>query len=127
MNNVDINKIVDDAMEKKDRQVHIFIMSDTVSVNVTPLSDSDPKWIIRETKKPGRHFPVREFECSECHVWVKDPMPYCGFCGEKLRMPIEDDRKEEATDDAKVQAAYNAALEGDVDAVTGYLGEVLAE
>jgi hypothetical protein len=101
MNNLDINKIVDDAMEKKDRQVHIFIVSDTVSVNVTPLADSDPRWIIHETMKAGRRFPVREFECSECHVWVKDPMPYCGFCGEKLRMPIEEDRKEEATDKCK--------------------------
>jgi hypothetical protein len=27
----------------------------------------------------------------------------------------------------KVEAAYKAALEGDMDAVTGYLGEVLAE
>lgn len=125
MNNVDINKIVDDAMEKKDRQVHIFIVGDTVSVNVTPLADSDPRWIIHETMKPGRRFPVREFECSECHVWLKDPMPYCGFCGEKLRMPIEEDRKEEVTDDTKVQAAYDAAVAGDVDAVTGYLGEVL--
>lgn len=93
MNNIDINKIVDDAMEKKDRQVHIFIVSDTVSVNVTPLADSDPRWIICEVKRPGSRFPKREFECSECHVRSDCLMSYCGHCGEKLRMPIEEDLK----------------------------------
>jgi hypothetical protein len=101
MNNIDINKIVDDAMLEKDREVCIFVSEIGTTVKVKPLSDSDPRWIIHDTMKPGRHFPVREFECSECHVWVKDPMPYCGFCGEKLRMPIEEDRKEEATDKCK--------------------------
>ena len=95
MNNIDINKIVDDAMEKKDRQVHIFIVSDTVSVNVTPLADSDPRWILR--KKPGMY--LRTYECSECHAEVEHTSPYCPSCGEKLRFPCEEDYPKEATDE----------------------------
>ena len=101
MNVMDINKVIDDAMLGKDREVCIFISDIGTTVKVKPLSDSDPRWIIRETKKPGRHFPVREFECSECHTWVKEPMPYCGFCGEKLRLPTEEEHKEKATEECR--------------------------
>lgn len=101
MNNLDINKIIDDAMEKKDRSVNIFINGDNVSVYVEPLGKHDPRWIIRERPGSGKYsIPKREYECSECHVWTDSITPYCGTCGEKLRMPIEADFKEEAKEDA---------------------------
>ncbi len=99
MNNVDINKIVDDAIEKKDRQVCIFISDVGTTVKVQPLSASDPRWIVREVKRPGSRFPKREYECSECHVWSDKIMSYCGYCGEKLRMPIEEDLKDKSAEE----------------------------
>lgn len=102
MNQIDINKIVDKAMEKKDRSVNIFINGENVSVYVEPLEKHDPRWIIRDHIKEGRRFPAREFECSECHTWQEKATPYCPDCGEKLRMPVEEDlKKEEATDDER--------------------------
>jgi uncharacterized paraquat-inducible protein A len=106
MNQIDINKIIDDAMEKKDRMVHIFMMGDTLSVDVQPLEANDPRWIIRDTYRGNSRFPKREFECSECHTWHDKATPYCPDCGEKLRMPVEEDFKkesvkEEATDDER--------------------------
>ena len=94
MNQVNVNKIIDDAMEKKDRSVNIFIHGDNVSVYVEPLEKHDPRWIIPE--RPG---PKCKYECSECHVWTDTLTPYCGSCGEKLRVPVKEDFKEEATDE----------------------------
>lgn len=96
MNNLDINKIIDDAMEKKDRFVSIFIMGGTVSVKVEPLESRDPRWIIDKNKM---HLHGWDFECSECHGRSAEGTSYCPHCGEKLRMPIEADFKKEATDD----------------------------
>ena len=55
---VDIHKIIDDAMEKKDRYVTIFINGDRkASVYIKPLEDDDPRWIRDE--EAGLYF------CSE--------------------------------------------------------------
>ena len=39
---VDIHKIIDDAMEKHDRSVSIFISPDGITINVYP---TEPRWI----------------------------------------------------------------------------------
>lgn len=94
MDKVDINKIIDDAMEKKDRMVHIFMMGATVSVDVQPLEKYDPRWIMRERPGSSKYsIALREFECSECHTWHDKATPYCPDCGEKLRMPVKEDLK----------------------------------
>lgn len=98
MNNLDINKIIDDAMEKKDRFVSVFISPLGTTVKVEPLESRDPRWI------PHREHDIYStnrysFECSECRGWNKSATSYCPHCGEKLRMPIEADFKKEATDD----------------------------
>jgi hypothetical protein len=93
MNNLDINKIIDDAMEKKDRSVNIFIHGDNTSVYVEPLKKHDPRWIDRSSDGTGTTFSVG-YECPECHMFSKFATPYCGICGEKLGAP-----NEEATDE----------------------------
>ena len=101
MNQIDIHTLIDYAMKEKTHTVSIFISGDNTSVRIEPYKDSDPRWIMRDCIKSGRRFPVREFECSECHTWHEKATPYCPDCGEKLRMPIEEDnKKEETTDDS---------------------------
>ena len=77
MNNLDINKIIDDAMEKKDRFVSVFIMGATVSVKVEPLESRDPRWILREIATPEK-YKIRKynFECSECHTLSETSNPF---------------------------------------------------
>lgn len=102
MNNVDVNKIVDDAMEKKDRQVCIFISDVGTTVKVQPLSDSDPRWIMRKkvgSKSTQYAITKTIYECSECHDTFDYPTPYCPSCGEKLRFPCEEDYSKEGTDE----------------------------
>ena len=97
---IDISALVDEAMEKKDRTVHIFIMGDNISVDVRPLEESDPRWIVHEENRT-RHVVRYQFECSECRTYSQDPTPYCPFCGEKLRMPvIEDKRVKDVSEDS---------------------------
>lgn len=79
---VDIHKIIDDAMEKKDRAVHILILPTSTSVNVTPWPNAKPRWIF------DRDYCT--YECSECHNTNAYPAPYCPECGEKLAAAKED-------------------------------------
>ena len=87
----DIHKLIDDAMEKKDREVSIFIMKDSTSVYVRPVGFSDPRWITIGFDK-DRYF-HRSFMCSECKAISEDLTPFCPHCGEKLRMPTMDDKE----------------------------------
>lgn len=96
---VDIHKIINEAIEKKDRTVHIFIMGENISVDVKPLSESDPRWIVHENKRGYSSVRYR-FECSECRASFENPAPYCQMCGEKLRMPIEEDFGDKAVEEA---------------------------
>lgn len=97
---IDISALVNEAIEKKDRTVHILIMGDNISVDVRPLEESDPRWIMHEENRT-RHVIKYQFECSECRTYSQNPTPYCPFCGEKLRMPvIEDKRVEDVSEDS---------------------------
>lgn len=75
-NPVDIHKIIDDAMEKRDRTVSIYIGEAGVSVNVYPADQDKVQWI--ETK----HGMI----CSNCgnreSSW--DCPTYCSRCGELM-------------------------------------------
>lgn len=79
---VNIRKIIDDSMEKKDRAVHILITSTGTSVEVIPYSNETPRWIF------DRDYCT--YECSECHNTNAYPAPYCPECGEKLAAAKED-------------------------------------
>ena len=76
MKNLDINKIIDDAMEKKDRTVTVFITGGNVSVSVSPLEDAPHKWskVLAGISK-----------CPECGYKTNYESAYCPDCGEKLK------------------------------------------
>ena len=74
-NPVDIHKIIDDAMEKRDRTVSIYIGEAGVSVNVYPVDHDKVCWI------RDRNFKLK---CSNCGHVTTNPNTYCGFCGELM-------------------------------------------
>lgn len=75
---IDINKIIDDAIEKKDRSVMIFINGETVSVTVNPI-EGPLKWIPYST--PDCYI---GYKCPNCGVVTNFQTQYCSECGEKL-------------------------------------------
>lgn len=75
MEKVDINKIIDDAMEKKDRTVTVFITGENISVSVSPLDDTPRKWSKALTGIS---------KCPECGYTTNRESVYCPDCGEKL-------------------------------------------
>lgn len=75
MEKIDINKIIDDAMEKKDRTVNVFITGENVSVSVSPLDNTPSKWV----RVMGGIS-----KCPECGHKSNYESPYCPDCGEKL-------------------------------------------
>lgn len=80
---VDIHKIIDDAMEKRDRSVTIFINKDATTVSVYPYEDKPREWIPQQDHL-GR---PDGFKCPECGMWEGNTSPYCPSCGEKLKRP----------------------------------------
>lgn len=86
---IDVHKIIDDAMEKGDRTVSIYIGQSCMTVNVTPYEKEEPaRWIFKTD-----HYPPK-FICSACDGMNDCMTPYCPHCGEQMKMP-----KEEDTDD----------------------------
>lgn len=81
----DIHKIIDDAMEKRDRTVTIFITDSTTSISVSPLESGRPAWIYHEGI-PGIQF--NKYSCPECGNRNTYPTPYCPTCGEALSAPV---------------------------------------
>ena len=75
---IDINKIIDDAIEKKDRSVLIFINGETVSVSVKPI-EGPLKWVKFNTPD-GYH----SYKCPNCGETTNYQTQYCSECGEKL-------------------------------------------
>lgn len=76
-NKIDVHKLIDEAMEKKDRHVSIVIFNNSTTVNVYPM-DAGAKWIPSVDGSPMR------FTCSNCGHITDRPNTYCGFCGELL-------------------------------------------
>ena len=88
-NPVDIHKIIDDAMEKRDRTVSIYIGEAGVSVSVYPVDHDKVQWIRHKgyLTEDGRYrgrdrFPI----CSNCGYESpsRAPATYCGGCGELM-------------------------------------------
>lgn len=79
MNNIDIHKIIDDAIEKKDRSVTIFITGENMSICVNPL-DEPARWI----KTAGATGLISK--CSNCGTRHSIESQYCPDCGEKLKL-----------------------------------------
>ena len=79
-NNIDIHRIIDEAMEKKDRMVTIFISEVGTTVSVQPIGES-PHWTVEpDDENPNRNI----FVCSECSTQSTFPGIYCSACGEKM-------------------------------------------
>ena len=76
MEKVDIYKIIDDAIEKKDRSITIFITGDNMSVYVNPLEEP-ARWLKTES--------LLTSQCSNCGLKSTVETQYCPDCGEKLK------------------------------------------
>lgn len=83
---VDIHKVIDDAMEKRDRSVTIFISKEATTVSVYPYPDEEPRWI--PVTLAYSSYPVA-YKCSNCgrETNARTLPPYCDMCGEKLKQP----------------------------------------
>lgn len=81
-----IKSIIDEAMEKRDRTVLVYIHGDTMSVSVTPIGADEPRWI----PKDGGYV------CSTCGQWDHHPTRYCRLCGEALKI-VSEEKVEEKT------------------------------
>lgn len=81
--NIDIPKLIDEAIEKKDRRVTIFVSNIATTIKVEPIVDDDPRWIVRDTKAPF----INTFICSECGRYSDRTYNYCPECGEKMKVP----------------------------------------
>lgn len=88
----DIQKIIDDAMEKGDRSVHISVVGDGVDISVYPYKEEgrgewsaivDDEWW------------TRGHRCSKCGFEVRFETPYCPHCGNEMRRPEPEGEKDE--------------------------------
>lgn len=82
----DIYKIIDDAMEKRDRFVSILITKSSTHVNVYPNTDDGMKWIV---SKPSRRYERTICKCSKCGGTSESTDLYCRHCGEMRTGIIE--------------------------------------
>lgn len=83
---IDIHKIIDDAMEKRDRTVSIYIGEAGVSVNVYPVDHDKCQWIFCRVPDGNGGF-KGSFTCSNCGYAladIRDKGSYCGGCGELM-------------------------------------------
>lgn len=81
-----IKSIIDEAMEKRDRTVSVYIHDDTMSVSVTPIGADEPRWIPKEGG----------YVCSTCGRWQINASRYCCDCGEALKnMDMFDEESED--------------------------------
>ena len=90
---IDICKVIDEAMEKKDRSVTILISPNGTSISIYPYSEEKPHWI-SVIDSDGK---TKFYRCSECGKSSHIPDRYCRHCGEALI--FDPSIKEEYTDD----------------------------
>lgn len=83
---IDIHKIIDDAMEKKDRTVSIYIGRSGTTINVQPYEVEQARWLYNEKRNNYTY----DFECSACGGETDFPSTYCPRCGEQMKMPEEE-------------------------------------
>lgn len=87
--NVDIHQIIDDAMTHKDRTVSVFISNIGTTINVTPLDENELCWI-PETYENVNGPIVKWLFCPKCGYKEYTYKQYCANCGEKLKLPKEE-------------------------------------
>ena len=73
---IDIPKIIDEAMDKKNRSVTVFVGPQGTTVNVYPYQETKPHWISKDNG----------YICSECGSRAEFPWLHCPTCGEGLRL-----------------------------------------
>lgn len=83
---VDIHKLVDDVMEKKDRYVTIFISESGTGVYVYPYENDKASWKVITEPITGKQL----FLCGNCNRTVEQGYPYCPWCGEELGYSTQD-------------------------------------
>lgn len=94
----DIQKIIDDAMEKGDRSVHISVVGDKVDVSVQPYKEDEwGEWI--EVKSDRDDLPLTftvGYRCSKCGHHHPHMSLYCSICGSRMKAPkpIEEGEKD---------------------------------
>lgn len=94
----DIQKIIDDAMEKGDRSVHISIVGDNVGISVQPYKEEDEwgEWI--EVKSDHDNLPLTftvGYRCSKCGHHHPHMALYCSICGSRMKTPGPEGEKDE--------------------------------
>lgn len=75
---IDIHKIIDDAMEKKDRRVTVFISDIGMTINVNPIEEDGTWWILEDGS-------YTKFRCSNCGQRGTYPTTYCPHCGDQTK------------------------------------------
>lgn len=84
----DVQKIIDDAMEKGDRSVHISIVGDGMSLNVYPYKEDDGMGVWKvEIVDPDKPYIHHEYRCSVCNATQSYMHPHCPICGAKMKFP----------------------------------------
>lgn len=57
-------------------------------INIQPTIDVESirygKWIEHKYAEEHGGKMISNFECSECHVWLRSERKYCGECGAKM-------------------------------------------
>ena len=79
-NVTDIHKMIENAMEKKDRYVTIYFGEDSTSATIYPITGESTHWTKAVTDG------VDYWSCSECGRVSDKIYPYCPNCGEKMKM-----------------------------------------
>lgn len=85
-----IHKIIDDAMEKKDRSVSLFINEDGMSVNVYPYETGLQTWVTTYEDTGVPCFTRPKHSCPNCGSPSERLTPYCPYCGEQLKMEVKE-------------------------------------
>lgn len=92
----DIQKIIDDAMEKGDRSVHISVVGDKVDVSVQPYKEDEwGEWI--EVKSDHDNLPLTftvGYRCSKCGHHHPHMSLYCSICGSRMKAPEPEGEKD---------------------------------
>ena len=88
-----IKSIIDEAMEKKDRSVTVYISGDSMHVSVYPLDEDRPRWIDPMKNKRADvkdRLYISHWLCSCCGASSTYRSRYCPTCGEALKSVDEE-------------------------------------
>ena len=81
--NVDIHKLIYEAMEKKDRYVSLYISDYGMTVNIYPIEENKAHWIDIATDDSNT-YDDDTYVCSNCREVADEATHYCPYCGEQM-------------------------------------------